>query len=238
MKIKKVVYSEGNKFYWKAGDLHTQLGFITEEELKTKSRVTNKNKEFIITNASFLDNFEKIKRGPQIMLPKDIGPILTRTSLNKNSKVLEIGTGSGALTCCLAQFVKSVVSYEIREDHLKIAEKNLEDFEIKNVKLINKDATKGIKEKDFDSAIIDIKEPWLVIDEVEKSLKPGAYICSYSPSITQSDLLVKQAEKNTNLLVINTIEVIEREWDIQGRVVHPKMRMLGHTAFLTFIRKI
>lgn len=238
MKIKKVVYTKENKFYWKSGDLHTQLGLVTEEELKTKQKVKNKDTEFIITNAGFLDNFEKLKRGPQIMLPKDIGPIITGTNLNKNSKVLEIGTGSGALTCFLSQFVKSIISYEIRPDHLTIAEKNLEDFEIKNVKLINKDAILGIKEKDFDAAIIDIKEPWLVIDNVEKVLKSSGYIVSYSPSITQSDLLVKQAEKNSNLKVIKTTETIEREWDIQGKVVHPKMRMLGHTAFLTFIRKL
>ena len=128
MKIKKVVYTKENKFYWKSGDLHTQLGLVTEEELKTKQKVKNKDTEFIITNAGFLDSFEKLKRGPQIMLPKDIGPIITGTNLNKNSKVLEIGTGSGALTCFLSQFVKSIISYEIRPDHLTIAEKNLEDF--------------------------------------------------------------------------------------------------------------
>lgn len=237
MKIKKVLYTDEEKYYWKSGELHTSSGSIKEEDIKTKPKVkSNRNKLLTVIPANFLDNFEKIKRGPQTMTLKDMGEIIIRANINKNSNVLEIGTGSGALTCVLSQIANSVVSYEIREDHFKIAEKNIKELEIENVKLINKDASQGIEEKDFDAAVIDIKEPWLVINEVEKAVKSGSYIVSYSPSINQTDLLIKEALKNQNVIIIKTIEVIEREWDTKK--MHPKMRMLGHTAFLTFIRKI
>ena len=238
MKIKKVLFHKGKKYYWKEGDLHTEYGLITEKDLKTKSKVqTHKGKTFISFPASFLDNLEKMKRGPQIMTPKDIGEIITRTGMNKNSKVLEIGSGSGALTLFMARIVKQVVSYEIRKDHLKIVEKNLNNFEIKNVKLVNQDASEKITEKSFDIATIDVAEPWTVIDNIEKALTSGGYIVSYSPSINQVENLIKATNENKNLRVLKTLETIERPWDITGKAIHPSFRLLGHTAFLTFIRK-
>jgi tRNA (adenine57-N1/adenine58-N1)-methyltransferase catalytic subunit len=239
MKIKKVLFHKGKKYYWKEGDLHTEHGLITENDIQTKSKVqTHKGKDFIVFPASFLDNMEKMKRGPQIMTPKDIGEIITRTGMNKESKVLEIGAGSGALTSFMARIVKQVVSYEIRKDHEKIVEKNLKDFEITNVKLVNADASEKIIEKNFDIATIDVVEPWTVIDNIEKSLKSGGYIVSYSPSISQVQNLVEKINENPNLRVLKTLETIERPWDIRGRIVHPEFRIMGHTAFLTFIRKI
>ncbi len=239
MKIKRVLFHKGRKYYWKEGDLHTEHGLIVEKDIETKSKVqTHKGKEFVVFPASFLDNLEKIKRGPQIMTPKDIGEIITRTGMGKESKVLEVGSGSGALTSFMARIAKQVVSYEIRKDHAKIVEKNLKDLEITNVKLINQDASEKITENNFDIATIDVMEPWKVIDNVEKSLKPGAYIVSYSPSIPQVQSLIEKVNNNSNLRVLKTLETIERPWDFNGRIIHPEFRILGHTAFLTFIRKI
>ena len=238
MKIKKVLFHKGKKYYWKEGDLHTEFGLITEKDIETKSKVqTHKGKDFIVFPASFLDNLEKIKRGPQIMTPKDIGEIIVRTGMNKDSKVLEIGAGSGALTSFMARIVKQVVSYEIRKDHVKIVEKNLKDLEINNVKLVNQDASEKITEKNFDIATIDVMEPWTVIHNVEKSLKQGGYIVSYSPSIPQIEMLIKEVKENKNLRVLKTLETIERPWDFKGKVIHPEFKISGHTAFLTFIRK-
>ena len=239
MKIKKVLFHKEKKYYWKEGDLHTEHGLVTEKDIQTKSKVqTHKGKDFIVFPASFLDNMEKIKRGPQIMTPKDIGEIVIRTGISKDSKVLEIGAGSGALTSFMARIAKQVVSYEIREDHAKIVEKNLKDLEITNVKLIKKDASEKIIEKNFDVATIDVMEPGTVINNVEKSLKKGGYIVSYSPSIPQIQSLIKEVNENKNLRVLKTLETIERPWDFKGRVIHPEFRIMGHTAFLTFIRKI
>ena len=172
------------------------------------------------------------------MSPKDIGEIIVRTGMNKDSKVLEIGSGSGALTSFIARIAKEVISYDIREDHTKIVEKNLKNLEINNVTLITKDASKEIKEKDFDIATIDVKEPWTVLENVSEALKSGGYIVSYSPSLTQSNQVIKEAKQNPDLIVLDTIETIERKWDITKLILHPQIRMIGHTAFLTFIRKI
>ncbi len=236
MKIKKVAFSQGKKYYWKEGDLHTSNGLIKEKDMKKSKATSNKNKIFLISDANFLDNYDKIKRGPQIMTKKDIGTIITNLGIDKNSKVLEIGSGSGALTIYLANIAKEVTTYEIREDHEKIVKKNIESFGIKNVKQINKDASKEIKEKGFTAATIDVKEPWTVIDNVEKSLNSGSLIASYSPSINQVTLLLEKIKEKKNLIPIKTLETLEREWDTLK--LHPKFQMLGHTAFITIIRKI
>lgn len=239
MKIKKILIHKGRKFFWKEGDLHTEFGVVGEKEIQSKKIAhSNKDKEFLIINASFQDNLEKMKRGPQTMSPKDIGEIITRTGMNKNSKVLEIGSGSGALTMYMARIAKEVISYDIREDHTKIVKRNLKDFEIENVELITQDASTEIKEENFDIATIDIKEPWTVLENVTNALKSGGYIVSYSPSLTQSNEVIKAAKQNPNLIVLDTIETIERKWDITKLILHPQIRMIGHTAFLTFIRKI
>lgn len=236
MKFKKVLYSKDKKYYWKEGDLHTEFGLIKERAIKSKkSALSNKGIKFHITDANIIDNLEKLKRGPQIMLPKDIGFIIAKAGINKNSKILEIGTGSGMLSIYLASIAKEVVSYEKRNDHYKLAQKNLEDFNFKNIKLINKDASQKIKEKNFDIAIIDIQEPWSVIKQVKKTLKSGSFIFSYCPSIPQITELVNRLE---DLKLISITELIERNWDFQDKAIHPKFRMLGHTGFLILMRKI
>ncbi len=84
----------------------------------------------------FIKNLRKIKRGPAIMLQKDIGIILGNTSIDKDSKVLDAGSGCGILSCNLARFVKKVYSYDNRKEFLDIAKENAEKFEIKNITFI------------------------------------------------------------------------------------------------------
>ena len=56
----------------------------------------------------------KLKRGgPAITQPKDAGLIIGYTGLGKNSKVLELGSGTGFMTVQLANIAKEVVSYDI-----------------------------------------------------------------------------------------------------------------------------
>ena len=68
----------------------------------------------------FIKNLRKIKRGPAIMLQKDIGVILGNISIDKKSKVLDAGSGCGVLSMNLARFVKRVYSYDNRKEFLEI----------------------------------------------------------------------------------------------------------------------
>jgi len=90
---------------------------------------------------NFLDSLRRIKRGPAIILQKDIGIILANTSITKNSKVLDAGSGSGVLTVNLARFVKKVYSYEINQEFFKLAQENFNNLGIKNIELKNSTST-------------------------------------------------------------------------------------------------
>src|SRR3989344_6069474 len=113
--IKKVLITkQGRKFYAKSldEDLHTQYGLIKKEELKKAKDgsllKSNTNKEFFVFSPSFIDLYRKIKRDAQIIPLKDIGVIIAETGINRESKVLDAGSGSGALSCFLAAIAKEV----------------------------------------------------------------------------------------------------------------------------------
>ncbi len=237
MKYKKILQRENKKFYWKEGDLHTHQGIIKEKDIKTKSKViSNTKKEFSIYNAKFIDNLKKIKRVPQIMTFKDIGRIIIETGINKNSKVLDCGTGSGMLTASLANIVKKVITYEKRKEFIKIAKKNFEDLGLKNIQIKNKDIYEGISEKELDLITLDLEKPQLVLKHAEKALTSGGFLVIYVPTIPQIQNVLNNLPKN--LQVTQFLEILERRWKFERGIIRPENQMLGHTGFLLFLRKI
>jgi len=243
--IKKVlITSQGRKFYAKDlnEDLHTQYGFIKKEDLKKAKEgsllKSNTNKEFFIFNPSFIDLYRKIKRDAQIIPLKDIGLIIAETGLNKKSRVLDAGSGSGALACFLAAIAKEVISYEIREDFIEIVKFNIEFLGLKNIKIKNIDIYNKIEEKNIDVVILDVPEPWNAVDNCSKALKIGGFLVSYSPSVPQVADFVNAVKKNESFVYLKTSEVVEREWEVEERRVRPKSKGLGHSGFLSFARKV
>ena len=240
---KLLISQEGKQFYLKdtSKDFHCQFGLVKAKDLKKKDGSiikTNTKKELTIFSPSFIDTYKKIKRGPQIITRKDIAAIIAETGINQNSKVVDAGAGSGALACFLANICKEVTTYEIRADFLKITTKNKELLNLKNLKIKNKDIYKGIDEKNLDLITLDLPEPWLAIEPAKKALKAGGFLVSYSPTIPQVIDFMTKIDKEKSLLHIKTIELIQREWEIDDRKVRPKTTQTVHTGFLSFIRKI
>ena len=233
--IQKVLIDpEGEKLYWSQGDLHTRFGVIKEKEIKNGVVKSHLGKEFLVYEANFVDKVDKIKRGPAVIVNKDIGLILANTGVNAKSKILEAGSGSGRLTAFLANISNNVTSYEHKKEIFELAQKNLKDLELK-VKIKNKDIYEGIEEKNLDVIILDLAEPWRVLTHAEKALKCGGCLVAYLPNITQVVQLIKSL--TSPFILDKAEEVIEREWIIDDRV-RPVNQILGHTAFLVFIRKI
>mgnify|MGYP001607263356 FL=1 len=236
--VKKIIIDEkGNRYYWSQGDLHTFLGLIKEKEIesgngKIKSHL---NKEFLVFDANFIDKFEKLKRGPAIINTKDVGYIIANTGIHRNSKILEAGTGSGFLAVHLARITPNLVSYEKNPEFLNIAKENFKNLDL-DVKLKQKDIYEGIDEKNLDLIILDLPEPWKVIDHAKKSLRNGCFLVCYLPTITQ---VIKLVENSKNkFLLEKVVEIIEREWHVEDLKVRPKSQMIAHTAFLVFLRNI
>ncbi|MBD3362009.1 methyltransferase domain-containing protein [Candidatus Woesearchaeota archaeon] len=222
-------------------DFHSKYGIIAKKDLKKKDGSVIKSstgKEFIIFTSQFADDFKKLKRAPQTIIQKDIGAILSETGLGKNDTVVEAGTGAGALTCALANVCKKVHSYEIKEEHQQVAKENIKKMNLENISLKLKDISKGIQEKNVNLIVLDLPEPWESIQTAQKALKTGGFLIAYTPTIIQASEFVEEVRKNQSLLFDKTIETIQRKWIIDGKRVRPDSAEIGHTAFLSFVRKI
>lgn len=223
-------------------DFHTSYGMIKKEDLQKKDSVvikTSQEKEFSLITAGFIDDFKRIKKLAQTIPLKDIGMIIAETGVNKESIVLDAGTGSGALACFLANICKKVISYDINEQHQEIARQNIKELRLENIELNLKDFYNSkIDEKNADLIVLDLPEPCKAITTSEKALKIGGFLVNYSPQITQTQEFVNELLKKENFIVLKVIELIERQWKIEGRIVRPKSSQSIHSGFLTLARKI
>jgi len=233
MDIKKILMHRDKKYYWSKGDFHSNEGYIKEKDIKNGIVETNIGKKIFISNARFIDKVEKIKRGPQIIMKKDIGLIIANTGIGKDSVVLEAGAGSGKLTAFLARICKKVYSYEIKGSNLKIAQGNINFLGFKNVVFKNKNI-KEIKERDLDLIVLDLPNPWEYVKQCYGALKSGGSLVVYVPTITQINEFVTE---NKVFYVQEVVELLKRPWFVEGKKVRPNSRMVGHTAFLVFCRK-
>ncbi|MBI4919195.1 methyltransferase domain-containing protein [archaeon] len=221
-------------------DFQLSGSLISKNELKKNGEIIkdNRGKDFLIFESTFVDDYKRLKRLPQTIPLKDIGLILAETGINRTSKVLDSGTGSGALTIMLANFVKEVHSYDVREDHLKAAQDNVDFLKLKNIKLKKQDINEGILEKDFDLITLDLPEPWKTLKHCINAMNIGAFIVCYSITVPQLQDFVEAVRKEEKLMYVKTVEIQERLWEVDGRKVKPKTISIGHSGFLTFVRKV
>lgn len=219
-------------------DFHTSSGSISKKDLAKEGLVkSNTGKSFIIFNANFPDIMEQLHRGPQVMLAKDIGLILAKTGLNKDSVVVDAGGGSGALSLSLANVCQQITVYENNPEHHRILMKNIALLGFQNIKVKQEDVYKGIIEKELDLITLDLPEPWKVIIPAEKALKVGGFVVAYSPQINQIKQFI-DSTKSTKIKVLETVELLERKWKIEEKIMRPEHEMLGHTGFLCWGRKL
>lgn len=182
------------------------------------------------------ESYRRLKRGPQVILPKDIGIILAYTGVCKNSMCVDAGTGSGWLAVSLARVCKHVTSYDLREDFLKIAEKNVRSEGLDNLELKLGDVTKRIDEKDVDLVTLDLPGSDKAVRNAHKALKAGGYICGYLPHMEQVKSFVSKLErlKFRNVVVL---EIIARDMLVRKEGMRPSTKGVWHTGYLAFAQK-
>ena len=228
----------------KGKSLHTHKGFVSYDFLIGKEYGTkttsNLGIEFVALRPSLKDLIFKAQRRTQIMYPKDIALIVMFSGIGPGDKVVEAGTGAGALTTALAHYVKptgKVYSYEIREEFIQTALKNLEKARVtKFVEIKNGDITQGISETNVDSVILDLATPWLAVPHAYSALKGSGTMVSFSPTIDQ---VVKTVEalRESEFVDIETIETLLRGMQIERGKTRPETLMTAHTGYITFARK-
>jgi tRNA (adenine57-N1/adenine58-N1)-methyltransferase len=188
----------------------------------------------------------KMKRGAQVVYPKDVGLILVYADVFPGASVLEAGTGSGSLTLALARAVGEagrVISYEMREDHHERAAANVTEWyegrggKPENIELRVGDIFDGVPERGLDRMVLDLPEPWRAVGPTTESLARGGVICCYLPTVPQVMQTV-HALKQGGFGFIDTFEGLVRTWNVDGQSVRPDHRMVAHTGFLITARKL
>ncbi len=225
-------------------NFHTHKGFVKFDDIVGKEYgsivVSSLGFEFVALKPLLRDYIMKSARQTQINYPKDIALIVMFSGIGPGSLVVEAGTGTAALTSSLAFYVKPngrVYSYEVREEFIQIATKNLERAGLHDlVEIKNKDITAGIEETNVDAVILDMAVPWLVVSHAREALKPSGTIVSFSPTIDQ---VVKTTEAlNENGFVdIETVECLMRGMQVERGKTRPHTLMTAHTGYITYARK-
>lgn len=244
MKEKLLIDKEGYKYIFKGNDLHIKDGHIPKDAIE-KAKIggtvqTNKGVELSVLEPSFLDKYWKIKRNAQIIPLKDLGFIAAEIGLGNDWTIVEAGSGSGGATCFFAHLCSKggVFTYEIRDDHIKLVEENCAFLGIKNVTIHKQSIYDGILEKNVDFVLLDLPEPWKAVEPSATALKPGGYLVSYSPCIPQVMDFVEKVKAFAGFLFLKTVEIAEKEWEVDGRKVRPKSQSIGHSGFVTIARRV
>ena len=225
--------------------LHTHKGVISYDALlgkpygfKVKSSL---GVDFYALKPTIKDYIIKISRKTQIIYPKDMALILLHANIRPGARVVEGGTGSGALACLLADHVRPnghVYSYEVRGELLELAKKNIERAGLLDyVTLKEGDLTKRIDERDVDAVVLDLATPWLVVDKAYEALKPSGSFASFSPTIEQGIKTVETL-KASGFADIETFECLIRRYQVEAGRTRPETLTIAHTGYLTFARKI
>ncbi len=180
--------------------------------------------------------YRKMKRGPQVVLPKDIGLIMAYAGISKDSVCVDAGTGSGWLALSLARVTKHVYSYDVRKEFIQIAEDNRELLGIDNITFKNKDVTKKIDETDVDLVTFDFQNSDKGLGNAKKALKKGGVVMGYLPNTEQVRVFVKQLNK-LKFADVHAVEMILRDLLVREEGVRPSTKGVWHTGYLVFARK-
>lgn len=184
----------------------------------------------------------KMRRGPQVVYPKDLGPILVYADIRPGATVLEAGTGSGAATLALVRAVGRtgrVISCELREDHAARGRANIERYFGSipdHLDLRVGDVREIAAQVEHDRLVLDLAEPWQVIPAAAETLRPGGLVAGYVPTVPQVDRFHSALESSGRFVDVETFEILLRTWHVAGRSVRPDHGMVGHTGFVTTAR--
>lgn len=221
----------------------SRIGVIDTDRFVGKrwgSKINLGRKSYRLLQPSLADAPEILERDAQVILPRIGAQIALYCDIHCGKRVIEGGAGSGMFSALLSKKIGregELVTYEVREDHLRTAEKNLERLDLpSNWCLKNGDVTKDVKERDVDAFVVDIPEPWKALKMAEKALKDGAYFAAYVPSTDQLGETVRSM-RDHGFFRIKSFECLERDMVVGERGVRPSFEMLGHAGYVVVGRK-
>jgi len=197
----------------------------------------------LVLRPTYAQLIPSLPRQAQPIYPKDVGPLLLWGDIAPGHLVVEVGTGPAAVTLALLRAVGptgTVVSYELREDFAVIARDNVARFHgpAPNWTLRVGDVAAGIVERDVDRMVVDLAEPWGLLDQVAAALRPGAVLTAFVPTALQVKQHVDALVGDRRFGAVETFETLQRFWHVGPRSLRPEHRMVAHTGFLIVARRL
>jgi tRNA (adenine57-N1/adenine58-N1)-methyltransferase len=227
---------------------HTHKGMLKHDEIvglpEGSIVATNQDLKFQAFRPLLADYVLSMPRGATIVYPKDAAMILGVADIKPGIKVLEAGVGSGALSISLLRAIGEegeLHSVEIREDFAEISEKNVSSYfggKPTNWKLTIGALQDQTFEADFDRVVLDMLSPWECLEVASKALVPGGVFMAYVATTTQLSKIAEAIKDSGNFTEPESSETIVRGWHHEGLAVRPQHRMIGHTGFLIFARRM
>ncbi len=206
-----------------------------------ETTVSSLGNHFVLLPPTIEQKIMKLRRTTQIVYPKDAAFILFKTDVRAGNEVIEVATGTGALTVALANSVApsgKVYTYEKREEFIGNAKDNVRRAGLSDyVEFYCRDAREGFEQKDVDVVVIDLPSPWYGIPSAYKALRPGGRVASISPTYNQVERAAESLE-HSGFVKIETVEIIMRNYQVKKGKTRPDNRTVAHTGFLTFAFKV
>lgn len=229
------------------GEFHSHAGAVPHEDMIGQAEGqefrTGKNAAYLVVRPTLADFILKMKRGAQVIYPKDLGPILMHADIFPGARVLESGLGSGALSMTMLRAGANITGYEVRQDFAEQATANVVEFLGEGVldryDVHVRSCYEPFDHGDFDRIVLDLPEPWSVVPHAVHAMASGGIILAYTPSIIQATTFRSRLNEH-GFGMAETIEVLNRGWHIEPEhnAVRPDHRMVAHTGFLTTARKL
>ncbi len=200
--------------------------------------------EFRVVRATLPQFARGMQRHATIIYPKDAAMLVAYGDVFPGATVVEGGYGSGALSMQILRAIGPasvggrLVTYELRVESKNRADKNVRAFMGQQphheVKL--GDIYQGIDERGVDRVILDVPEPWEVVDHAALALRPGGVFATYVPTTLQLHRIVMALQASRRFLPAESMELIERPWFVTAQSCRPEQKIIGHTGFLCFAR--
>jgi tRNA (adenine57-N1/adenine58-N1)-methyltransferase len=227
------------------GKFETHRGILQHDDLIGKPWGTQVfshiGSPFFLLQPSLADLINELPRTTQILYPKDIGFILITMGIGPGQTIMEAGTGSGSMTTALAFAVGPqghVISYEVKQDVQNLARKNLTRFGLDSrVDFKLRDIGQGFDETEVDAFFLDVPNPYDYTGQVRAALKPGGYLCCLIPTFNQVEKTLLALRQN-KFAFVEVCELLLRYYKPEPARIRPTDRMVAHTGFLLFARRI
>lgn len=194
---------------------------------------TDAGRPLLALRPTFAEQSEPRRRGPGVQ-PKDLAALVLHADVSPGDLVVVASAGGVAVAQAALRAVGPagrVVAYDAREEPWPgEPPANLE-------RRVGEPAA-GFAERDADRVLLDVPEPWLALPAAAGALRPGGALGAACVNAPQVQRLCEALRALGGFGLIRSLEVLERGWTVRDRSLRPAHRMVGHSTFLTFARRL